>query len=62
MSIVEVINIKILIQSDKKDMKEFLKELKEILNAKEFNVDKDLMIVKSKKDGIKYSTSLCEKH
>lgn len=46
MSIVEVINIKILIQSDKKDMKEFLKELKEILNAKEFNVDKDLMIVK----------------
>lgn len=36
--------------------KTFLEELKEILNAKEFNVDNDITIVKSSKDEIEYST------
>lgn len=54
--IVEVITIKIPVRSEKKDVKAFLEELKEILNAKEFNIDNDLMIVKSNKDEIEYST------
>lgn len=52
----EVITIKIPVRSEKKDVKAFLEELKEILNAKEFNIDNDLMIVKSNKDEIEYST------
>lgn len=52
----EVISIKIPIRSEKKDVKIFLEELKEILNAKEFNVDNDITIVKSSKDEIEYST------
>ena len=54
--IVEGITIKIPVRSEKKDVKAFLEELKEILNAKEFNIDNDLMIVKSNKDEIEYST------
>lgn len=56
MGILEVINIKISIRSDKKEVTVFLKELKEILNAEEFNIDKNLMIVKSKKDIMEYLT------
>ena len=52
----DVITIKIPVRSEKKDVKAFLEELKEILNAKEFNIDNDLMIVKSNKDEIEYST------
>ena len=52
----EGITIKIPVRSEKKDVKAFLEELKEILNAKEFNIDNDLMIVKSNKDEIEYST------
>lgn len=51
-----MITIKIPVRSEKKDVKAFLEELKEILNAKEFNIDNDLMIVKSNKDEIEYST------
>ena len=51
-----MISIKIPIRSEKKDVKIFLEELKEILNAKEFNVDNDITIVKSSKDEIEYST------
>lgn len=54
--IVEVLTIKIPVRSEKKDVKAFLEELKEILNAKEFNIDNDLLIVKSNKDEIEYST------
>lgn len=54
--IVEVLTIKIPVRSEKKDVKAFLEELKEILNAKEFNIDNDLFIVKSNKDEIEYST------
>ena len=52
----EVITIKIPVRSEKKDVKAFLEELKEILNAEEFHIDNDLMIVKSNKDEIEYST------
>lgn len=52
----EVITIKIPVRSEKKDVKAFLEELKEILNAKEFNIYNDLLIVKSNKDEIEYST------
>lgn len=52
----EVLTIKIPVRSEKKDVKAFLEELKEILNAKAFNIDNDLLIVKSNKDEIEYST------
>ena len=52
----EVITIKISVRSEKKDVKAFLEELKEILNAKAFNIYNDLLIVKSNKDEIEYST------
>ncbi len=52
----EVITIKIPVRSEKKDVKAFLEELKEILNAKAFNIYNDLLIVKSNKDEIEYST------
>lgn len=51
-----MLTIKIPVRSEKKDVKAFLEELKEILNAKEFNIDNDLLIVKSNKDEIEYST------
>ncbi len=51
-----MLTIKIPVRSEKKDVKAFLEELKEILNAKEFNIDNDLFIVKSNKDEIEYST------
>lgn len=51
-----MITIKIPVRSEKKDVKAFLEELKEILNAKEFNIYNDLLIVKSNKDEIEYST------
>ena len=59
--IAEVITIKIPVRSEKKDVKAFLEELKEILNAKEFNIDNDLLIVKSNKDEIEYSETLIDK-
>lgn len=52
----EVPKIKIPIHSEKKDVKKFLKELKEILNIDDFNIDQDITIIKSKKDEIEYST------
>ena len=56
-----MISIKIPIRSEKKDVKIFLEELKEILNAKEFNVDNDITIVKSSKDEIEYSSDIVER-
>lgn len=49
-------DIRINIQSDKKDVKVFLKELKDILNSEKFNSGEDMIVVKSKKDEIEYST------
>jgi hypothetical protein len=51
-----VTDIRINIQSDKKDVKVFLKELKDILNSEKFNTGEDMIVVKSKKDEIEYST------
>ena len=49
-------DIRINIQSDKKDVKVFLKELKDILNSEKFYTGEDMIVVKSKKDEIEYST------
>lgn len=53
----EVRYIKIPIRSDKKEVKTFLNELKDILEAKDFNIDNNLLIIKSRKDEIQYSTN-----
>ena len=49
--------IKIPIQSDKKVIKAFLEELKEILGDEDFDIDKNLLIIRSRKDEIEYSTN-----
>ena len=48
--------IKIPIRSDKKVIKSFIIEMREIIEAKEFCIEQDLIIVKSSKDEIEYST------
>ena len=53
----EVIAIKIPIRSEKKAVKAFLEELKEVLGAEDFNIDNNLLIIKSSKDEIEYSTN-----
>jgi len=45
----EVIVIKIPIRSEKKAVKAFLEELKEVLGAEDFNIDNNLLIIKSSK-------------
>ncbi|MBU5471262.1 hypothetical protein KQI85_12930 [Falcatimonas sp. MSJ-15] len=52
-----MIAIKIPIRSEKKDVKAFLEELKEVLEAENFNIDDNLLIIKSSKDEIEYSTN-----
>ena len=52
----EVKDIKIAILSDKKDVKKFLDELKAIINDVSFDSDDDLIIIKSSKDEVQYST------
>ena len=49
-------DIKIPILSDKKDVKKFLDELKAIINDVSFDSDDDLIIIKSSKDEVQYST------
>ena len=49
-------DIKIPILSDKKDVKNFLEELKAIINDVSFDSDDDLIIIKSSKDEVQYST------
>lgn len=53
----EVIAIKIPIRSEKKVVKAFLEELKEVLGAEDFNIDNNLLIIKSSKEEIEYSTN-----
>lgn len=53
----EVIPIKIPIRSDKGDVKAFLEELKKILNMKDFDIDNNLLLVKSSKDEVQYTTA-----
>ena len=52
----EVVAIKIPIHSDKKEVRAFLEELYEILTAEDFSIDDNLIIIKSGKDEIEYST------
>ena len=49
--------IKIPIQSQKTVVKAFLEELKEILGDEDFDIDKNLLIIRSRKDEIEYSTN-----
>lgn len=49
-------DIKIPILSDKKDVKKFLDELKAIVNDVSFDLNDDLIIIKSSKDEVQYST------
>lgn len=48
--------IEISITSDKKIVKRFLEELHTILNMEQFNIDKHLIIIKTKKEEEQYST------
>lgn len=52
----EAKDIKIPILSDKKDVKKFLDELKAIINDVSFDSNDDLIIIKSSKDEVQYST------
>ena len=51
-----MITIKIPIHSVKKEVLSFLEELKKVLESDDFNVDDDLIIIKSGKNEIEYST------
>lgn len=52
----EVEIIKIPIQSDKKVIKAFLEELKEVLESEDFKIDEDLLVIRSSKEEVEYST------
>ena len=49
--------LKIPIRSDRKAVKAFLDELRELLSSKDFNVEEDLLIIKSNKSEVQYSTA-----
>ena len=53
----EVEIIKISIQSQKTAVKAFLEDLKEVLGDEDFDIDKNLLIIRSRKDEIEYSTN-----
>ena len=48
---------KIPIQSQKTAVKAFLEDLKEVLGDEDFDIDKNLLIIRSRKDEIEYSTN-----
>ena len=48
--------IKIPIQSDKKVIKAFLEEPKEVLESEDFKIDEDLLVIRSSKEEVEYST------
>ena len=52
-----MIIIKISIQSQKTVVKAFLEDLKEVLGDEDFDIDKNLLIIRSRKDEIEYSTN-----
>ncbi len=52
----EVIAIKIPIRSEKKAVKQFLEELFNLLSSEDFDIDNDLIIVRSSKEDIEHST------
>ena len=49
-------NIKVSIRSDKSTVKTFLEELKIILSGKNFDMDENLLFIKSRKSRVEYST------
>ena len=49
--------IQVRIQSDKKMVAEFLKNLNTILNDKNFSIDKNFIIIKTKKEKEQFSTT-----
>ena len=49
--------IKTSIHSERKAVKTFLEELKEIIESVDFDIDDDFLIIKSNKDDMAYSTS-----
>lgn len=49
--------IRVKIHSDRKAVNSFLNELRKLLTGKHFNIDRELIIIKSKKERIEYSTS-----
>ena len=52
-----MIIIKISIQSQKTAVNAFLEDLKEVLGDEDFDIDKNLLIIRSRKDEIEYSTN-----
>lgn len=48
--------IEISIKSDRKDIVEFLEELHNIINCKEFNIDKHFLFIRSRKEDVMFST------
>ena len=48
--------IEISIKSDKKDVKAFLQELKEVLGSKNFDVGRNFIFIKAKKSKVEFST------
>ncbi len=52
----EVIAIKTPIISERKYVKAFLIELMEVLQSKDFDIDDDLLIIKSQKEEVRFST------
>lgn len=54
----EVIKIKLTIQSTKQEVTAFLKQLKELLGKEDFDIDRDITIIrtKKKKEDERYST------
>ena len=55
--ILEVITIRVSIRSEKSAVKSFLIELKNVINSDDFNIDDSLIIIKTNKDEIEYSTN-----
>jgi len=49
--------VKIPIRSEKKEVKDFIARLKEILESKDFSIDDDLIFVRASKEEIEYSTN-----
>ena len=49
--------MKIPIRSEKKEVKDFIARLKEILESKDFSIDDDLIFVRASKEEIEYSTN-----
>lgn len=48
--------IEVSIKSERKDVEHFLNELKGILQDKNFDIQKDFLLIKSRKEEMKYST------